>query len=87
MKPIYIVSGWMRSGTSMMIRALEAGGMEAVYTPGHPDYELSKEDYRLNRSPELYEGKVVKSLRFGTEQMWPWPGGYRVVFMDRDSRE
>lgn len=27
---IYIVSGFMRSGTSMMMKALEAGGMDAV---------------------------------------------------------
>lgn len=31
MKPVYVVSGWMRSGTSMMMKALEAGGMEACY--------------------------------------------------------
>lgn len=31
MQPTYVVSGWMRSGTSMMMRALEAGGMEACY--------------------------------------------------------
>lgn len=29
---IYIVSGFMRSGTSMMMRAMEAGGMQAVYS-------------------------------------------------------
>lgn len=28
---VYVVSGWMRSGTSMMMRALEAGGMDACY--------------------------------------------------------
>lgn len=30
-QPLYVVSGFMRSGTSMMMKALEAGGMEAVY--------------------------------------------------------
>lgn len=29
---IYIVSGFMRCGTSMMMRALEAGGLEAAYS-------------------------------------------------------
>ena len=29
--PVYVVSGFMRSGTSMMMKALEAGGMDAVY--------------------------------------------------------
>lgn len=31
MKPVYVISGFMRSGTSMMMKALEAGGMEACY--------------------------------------------------------
>lgn len=30
-EPVYVVSGFMRSGTSMMMKALEAGGMTAVY--------------------------------------------------------
>jgi len=30
---VYLVSGYMRTGTSMMMKALEAGGMEAVYNP------------------------------------------------------
>lgn len=30
-KTLYVVSGFMRTGTSMMMRALEAGGMEACY--------------------------------------------------------
>jgi hypothetical protein len=31
MAPVFVVSGWMRSGTSMLMRALEAGGMDAAY--------------------------------------------------------
>lgn len=31
MEPVYVVGGFMRSGTSMMMRALEAGGMTACY--------------------------------------------------------
>lgn len=30
-KTLYVVSGFMRTGTSMMMRALEEGGMDAVY--------------------------------------------------------
>lgn len=30
-KTLYVVSGFMRTGTSMMMRALEAGGLEAKY--------------------------------------------------------
>ena len=34
---LYVVSGFMRTGTSMMMRALEGGGLEAVYAPGRDD--------------------------------------------------
>lgn len=37
---LYIVSGFMRSGTSMMMRALAAGGLEPAYRP--------ERDQRLN---------------------------------------
>ena len=30
---IFIVSGFMRTGTSMMMKCLEAGGLEAVFNP------------------------------------------------------
>ena len=30
---IYVVSGYMRTGTSMMMKALEAGGLEAAFNP------------------------------------------------------
>lgn len=30
-KPLYVVSGFMRTGTSMMMRALVAGGLDACY--------------------------------------------------------
>lgn len=38
---IYIVSGFMRCGTSMMMKALEAGGLTAAYS--------SERDARMNR--------------------------------------
>lgn len=31
MNTLYVVSGFMRTGTSMMMRALEAGGLDAAY--------------------------------------------------------
>lgn len=47
---IYIVSGFMRSGTSMMMRALEAGGMEAVFNPGRDkmNEKYGDENYKIN---------------------------------------
>lgn len=39
---IYIVSGLMRSGTSMMMRSLEAGGLDAVYDKSFDEIALEK---------------------------------------------
>ena len=54
--PIYIVSGFMRSGTSMMMQALEAGGLEAVYNPDRDkmNYTHGDADYQIN-SGGFYE--------------------------------
>lgn len=47
---IYIVSGFMRSGTSMMMKALEAGGLEAIYNPSRDKMndDFGDEDYKIN---------------------------------------
>jgi len=59
---IYLVSGFMRSGTSMMMKALIEGGMEAAFSPerdkrlndrwGEPDtpngYQPNAEYFELN---------------------------------------
>lgn len=45
---LYIVSGYMRSGTSMMMRALEAGGMETVSRE-------SREEFRRKFSDDKYD--------------------------------
>jgi tetratricopeptide (TPR) repeat protein len=58
--PVIVVSGWPRSGTSMMMRLLEAGGME-LYT----DSERAADVH----NPEgYYEHSAV--LRIGQNQEW-----------------
>jgi hypothetical protein len=99
---LYIVSGFMRSGTSMMMRALEAGGLDAVYSTKR-DSEMNarwgQPDYLPNDS--YYELDGDDYLRGGLEQRYPgklvkclWggvlrlpPGDYRVVFMRRPAAE
>lgn len=99
---LYIVSGFMRSGTSMMMRALEAGGLEAVYSKKR-DQEMNARwgdaDYLPNDS--YYELDGEDYLRGGLEQRYDgklvkclWggmlrlpPGDYRVVFMRRPAEE
>ncbi len=94
---ITVVSGLPRSGTSMIMKALEAGGM-AVLTDGlrvaDPDnpkgyYEfervkaLSKGDH--DWLPEA-EGKVVKVISALLEHL-PADYTYRVIFMHREMAE
>jgi hypothetical protein len=47
---ITIVSGFMRSGTSMMMRCLQAGGMELVYNPSRDEMNdrHGDEHYKIN---------------------------------------
>jgi len=47
---ITIVSGFMRSGTSMMMQALEAGGIEAVYNKSRDNLndKFGDEYYKIN---------------------------------------
>lgn len=53
---LYVVSGFMRTGTSMMMRALEAGGLQAVYAASREDMrkKYADGDYDPN-SGGLYE--------------------------------
>lgn len=73
----------------MMMRALEAGGMPAVYDqklaakgPGTHDYELPKPVYRKLEFIRDYDAKLVKVLSFGIPLLPV--GQYKIVFMLRD---
>jgi hypothetical protein len=99
---LYIVSGYMRTGSSMMMRALEAGGLEAVYSTRR-DEEMNKRwgepDYLPNDS--YYELDAEDYMRGDLEQRYDGklikclaggalrlpPGDYRVVFMRRPAAE
>ena len=97
MKETYIVSGFMRSGTSMMMRALIAGGLTPAYDKGidielneteaNPNgfYELSMEEYLDPTFPKAYEGKVIKCLWKGALELIE--GNYKMIFMVRDPEE
>jgi hypothetical protein len=55
---LYLVSGMFRSGTSMMMRALEAGGLECVVSEAH-DATLVRQtadtEYMLQHGESVYE--------------------------------
>lgn len=50
-KTLYVVSGFMRTGTSMMMKALEAGGLEA-------SYQQSREEMREKFADDKYDPNV-----------------------------
>ena len=96
-RPVIVVSGLPRSGTSMMMRMLAAGGMRIV----SDDRRRADEDnpvgyYELERVKDLERGatdwvagargaavKVVSPLL----RHLPPRFRYRVIFMERDLRE
>lgn len=100
---IYVVSGYMRCGTSMMMRALEAGGLEACY-------RQSREEMRKRHADEHYDPNVgglyeleredyqrpdfplnydgkLIKMLFGGIARVQPTKGMRVVFMRRDPEE
>jgi hypothetical protein len=99
---LYIVSGYMRSGTSMMMRCLQAGGMDAVYSPdrshemnekwGDDAYKPTDEYYELYRHEYLENRLQEKYDCRLVKALWGAvlripPGEYRVIFMRRPVEE
>jgi hypothetical protein len=97
-QPVIVVSGLPRSGTSMMMSMLEAGGIE-VWLDGirTADDQNPKGYYELERVKELDKGldkswvregrgRAVKVISSLLEHL-PRTNNYRVLFMSRDIRE
>jgi len=93
---ITVVSGLPRSGTSMMMQMLSAGGMEVLSDykrepdsnnpKGYYEYEKVKNLSRDNSWLNEAEGKVVKIIS-QLLQFLPAEYEYDVIFMDRDMDE
>jgi hypothetical protein len=97
-RPIVVVSGLPRSGTSMAMKMLEAGGLPVV-TDGlrSADEDNPKGYYEDERVKDLYRegdkawlrdarGKVVKIISFLLKSL-PADNNYKVLFMHRNLRE
>ena len=99
---IYVVTGFMRSGTSMLMQACEAGGMAVVKSETRDEVNRIHSDAWYQPNPvSLYETPVLEM------QVSGWPRGhdgcvvkvvapwlqhlavhdYRVVVMRRDPEE
>jgi hypothetical protein len=97
-QPVIVVSGLPRSGTSMLMRMLDAGGVDIV-TDGvrradvdnpHSYFEFERVK-QLHRDPDKSwladcRGKAVKIVSFFLKDL-PGPYHYAVIFMRRDLRE
>ena len=96
--PIVVVSGLPRSGTSMLMKMLEAGGM-AVVSDGQrsADQDNPKgyfEDERVKRLAQdpdkawlrSARGKALKIISYLLKELPP-DHNYKVVFVRRDLRE
>ena len=97
---IYIVSGFVRSGTSMMMRCLEAGGPPCAYDKTrdaetktvhgyHPNpngfYELDNLHNYADLS--VFAGKVIKVLHADLFRIFDSKIPLRVVYMKRNPAE
>ena len=97
-QPIIVVSGLPRSGTSMAMKMLEAGGVPIVTDGKRTADESNPKGYyefepvmRLHEDPDkrwLMEarGKAVKIISFLLGSL-PESYNYKVVFMHRDLQE
>ena len=93
-KPIVVVSGLPRSGTSMMMRMLELGGMELVTDNIRQlDEDNPRGYFEIERIKELDKGKdkswlreargkVIKVISFLLKEL-PSDHEYRIIFMQR----
>ena len=94
---VTVVSGLPRSGTSMMMRMLEAGGLPVMTDHIRvPDESNPKGYYEFEQVKQLKEGhtgwisegngKVIKVISALLEYLPPEPQ-YRIVFMQRNMSE
>jgi len=97
-KPLIIVSGLPRSGTSMLMRMLEAGGLEVITDrirgadednpTGYFELEQVK-DLDKNKDKtwlRQFRGKAVKIISFLLSDL-PKDLNYKVIFVLRDLSE
>jgi hypothetical protein len=96
--PVYVVSGLPRSGTSMMMRMLEAGGI-APFTDGERSADIDNPEgyYEFRRVMDLERdpdkgwvrearGRALKVISFLLRHL-PEDNAYRVVYMRRSLDE
>ncbi len=99
---IYVVSGFARTGTSMMMDCLSAGGLAPAFDPARDRVAEfhSDEDYHPNPNgmfelggtlgpdfPLQYQGRLIKVMQWHLPFIAANQMGYRIVLMHRDPTE
>jgi hypothetical protein len=97
-KPLILVSGLPRSGTSMLMQMLEKGGLPIVTDKirtadednpkGYHEFERIKEIDKTQDKSWLkeYRGQVIKTISFLLQDL-PRDLNYKVLFMRRNIEE
>lgn len=96
-QPIVVVSGLPRSGTSMMMKMLQAGGLDPLTDSiraadednpnGYFEFERVKQMAAGDRAwLDEAGGKVVKVISYLLEQLPP-DRTYKIIFMEREIKE
>lgn len=99
---IYLVSGWLRHGTSMMMACLEAGGIETAWSAEREREAQQRFGDALYRGNEAYR-ELSRTEMEAPDFPLPYEGkavkclrhlvlqvpaaAYRVVYMRRDGEE
>ncbi len=94
----YIVSGLERSGTSMMMQILHAGGLPIAFDSSRQSDENNPKGYYeleggkiINKlmngsfSFNEHKGKFVKITAYGLKYLLP--GNYKIIYMERNIEE
>jgi hypothetical protein len=87
MKPITIVSGFGRCGTSMVMQMLEAGGMPV--TGEWPAFEVDEAMHPEALSMEWLQSMSGRAVKILDLQRGKLPAGlaYNIIWLDRDPEE
>ena len=100
---VYLVSSFQRSGSSMMMRCLEGGGMNARYDTAQEVLNLyfGRGDYKPNPNgfyavslmadtpwPSFYDDNKGRLIKFPRfDFQYVAQGRYKMIFMNRNPKE
>jgi hypothetical protein len=95
MEPVYLISNVHRSGSSMMMRCLIAGGLNGVYNTD-TENQIFQDDYDPNPNG-FYENNVTiddliwyenRLTKFPFRELLSLPvGNYKILFLKRNPEE